>query len=84
MEQALRPGIGGLPKNLFEECLGIVLISIVEVGFIFSGNVGAGVVLLKNADGSFNESPPCAVGLTGMGFGILAGASVKDVVRFHS
>lgn len=80
LEQALRPGIRGLPKNLFEECLGIVMISIVEVGFIFSGNVGTGIVLLKNNDGTFNQSSPCAVGLTGVGFGLLAGASVKDVV----
>jgi lipid-binding SYLF domain-containing protein len=58
------------------------MISIVELGFIFSGNVGTGIVLLKNADGTFNEAPPCAVGLTGVGFGLLAGASVKDVVMF--
>lgn len=82
LEQALRPGLGGLPKNLFRECLGICLISIVEVGFIWSGNVGSGIVMLKNADGTFNNAPPCAVGLTGVGFGLLAGGSVKDVVMF--
>jgi len=43
---------------------------------------GTGIVMLKNPDGTFNQAPPCAVGLTGMGFGLLAGASVKDVVMF--
>lgn len=80
LEQALKPGIGGLPKELFRECLGVVLISIVEAGFIFSGNVGTGIVLTKQWDGSW--SPPCAVGITGIGFGLLVGASVKDVVMF--
>lgn len=39
-------------------------------------------MLLKQPDGTFKEAPPCAVGLTGVGFGLLAGASVKDVVTF--
>lgn len=30
----------GLPKDYFEECLGLVLISVVEAGFVFSGSVG--------------------------------------------
>jgi lipid-binding SYLF domain-containing protein len=76
----LRPGITGLPKQLFDEALGIVMISIVEAGFIFSGSVGTGIILHRKPDGSW--SPPCACGLTGMGFGLLAGASVKDVVMF--
>jgi lipid-binding SYLF domain-containing protein len=76
----LKPGIAGIPKELFEESLGIIMISIVEAGFIFSGNVGTGIIVHKKPDGSW--SPPCAVGLTGMGFGLLAGASVKDVLMF--
>jgi lipid-binding SYLF domain-containing protein len=84
LEQALKPGIQGLPKNLFEDCLGVVMVSIIEAGFIFSANVGTGIVLLKQADGTFSQSAPCAVGLTGVGFGLLAGASVKDVVCCHS
>lgn len=56
------------------------MISIIEAGFIFSGNVGTGIIVNRKPDGSW--SPPCAVGLTGMGFGLLAGASVKDVLMF--
>lgn len=58
------------------------MISIIEAGFIFSGSVGTGIVMLKSPDGTFNAAPPCAVGLTGVGFGLLLGASVKDVVMF--
>lgn len=56
------------------------MISIAEGGFIFSVNVGTGIAMTKNDDGSW--SAPCAVGLTGVGFGLLAGASVKDVFMF--
>jgi len=80
LEQALKPGINGVPKDLFQECCGMIMISIVEVGFIFSGNVGTGIILAKQDDGSW--SPPCACGLTGIGFGLLAGGSVKDVMVF--
>lgn len=80
LEQALKPGVAGLPKQLFEDSIGICMISIVEAGFIFSGNVGTGIVIAKKPDGSW--SPPCAVGMTGVGFGLLAGASVKDVMMF--
>lgn len=80
LDQALKPGIKGLPKNLFDECLGLVLISIAEGGFIFSANVGTGIAMTKTEDGSW--SAPCAVGLTGVGFGLLVGASVKDVFMF--
>lgn len=76
----MKPGIKGLPKNLFDECLGIILISIAEAGFIFSANVGSGIAMTKNADGTW--SAPCAVGLSGIGWGFLAGASVKDVFMF--
>lgn len=71
----------GIPKDLFEKCKGIVLISVLEVGFIFSGNVGTGIVLSKKDDG-VSWSNPVACGLTGVGWGLLVGGSVKDVMIF--
>lgn len=71
----------GIPKDLFEKCKGIVLISVLEVGFIFSGNVGTGIVLAKKDDG-VSWSNPVACGLTGVGWGLLVGGSVKDVMIF--
>jgi len=76
----LDPKTGGVHPDLFGPgLLGIAFINIVEVGFIFSGNVGTGILLSKDEkDGSW--SPPCAIGLTGVGWGFIVGASMKDIV----
>jgi lipid-binding SYLF domain-containing protein len=82
LEQALAPGSNGVPKSLFSKDLkGIVLISVVEVGFIFSGNVGTGILMARDS-GTNAWSPPCAVGLTGVGWGFLVGGSLKDLMIF--
>ena len=69
-----------MPKHLFEKCVGIVVIHTVKVGFIFSGTVGAGIAFKKLENGGW--SPPCAVGLSSLGFGIMAGMSGADLVVF--
>mmetsp|Transcript_31361 Transcript_31361/g.63762 ORF Transcript_31361/g.63762 Transcript_31361/m.63762 type:complete len:268 (+) Transcript_31361:190-993(+) len=81
LEAALNPNLKGLPKALFENCLGVVLMHSVQTGFIFSACTGTGIALRKNADGS-GWSPPCAIAMGGMGFGIMAGISAKDMVIF--
>jgi lipid-binding SYLF domain-containing protein len=82
LEQALAPGSNGVPKSLFSKDLtGIILISVVEVGFIFSGNVGTGILMACDS-GTKTWSPPCAVGLTGVGWGFLVGGSLKDLMIF--
>jgi lipid-binding SYLF domain-containing protein len=82
LEQALAPGSNGVPKSLFSKDLkGIILISVVEVGFIFSGNVGTGILMARDS-GTKTWSPPCAVGLTGVGWGFLVGGSLKDLMIF--
>jgi len=80
LEQALLPSTSGIPQAYFKSCVGVVLISVVEVGFIFSGNVGTGILLKKQSHGSW--SPPVACGMTGIGWGFLVGGSVKDVMIF--
>jgi lipid-binding SYLF domain-containing protein len=52
----------------------------VEAGFIFSGNVGSGILLKNNDDGSW--SAPAAIGLGGVGWGWIAGAAMKDIIVF--
>ena len=47
-------------------------------GFIFSGNVGTGVVIANKYDGTW--SAPSAIGLAGIRFGFMVGAEVKDIV----
>jgi len=80
LEWALDPNTGGLHPELFSPALlGIAFITIVEAGFVFSGNVGTGIVMSRNTkDGSW--SPPSALGITGMGWGFIMGASLKNIV----
>jgi lipid-binding SYLF domain-containing protein len=56
------------------------MLSVVEVGFVFSGSVGTGILLKKNDDGTWSK--PCAMGLGGMGWGFLVGAAAKDIMVF--
>jgi lipid-binding SYLF domain-containing protein len=77
---ALDPTLGGLHPDLFgPSLLGIAFITIVEAGFVFSGNVGTGIVMSRDPkDGSW--SPPSALGVTGLGWGFIMGASLKNIV----
>ena len=60
---------------MIKNCKGIILLSVVEAGFIFSGNVGTGVIIANKYDGTW--SPPSALGLGGIGWGFMVGAEVK-------
>jgi lipid-binding SYLF domain-containing protein len=80
LELALSPKRQGVPKDLFQKCVGIAIISVVEVGFIFSGNVGTGILLKKMKDDTW--SPPCALGLGGVGWGFLIGGAIKEIMIF--
>lgn len=78
LDQALSPDTAGIPHGMIENCKGIILLSVVEAGFVFSGNVGTGVVVAHKNDGTW--SPPSAIGLGGIGWGFMVGAEVKDMV----
>lgn len=78
LDSALDPKTNGIPRDLFKACKGVVLMSVIEAGFCFSGNVGTGVVMARAEDGTW--SPPSAVGLAGVGFGFMFGAETKDIV----
>mmetsp|Transcript_27166 Transcript_27166/g.57118 ORF Transcript_27166/g.57118 Transcript_27166/m.57118 type:complete len:272 (-) Transcript_27166:1400-2215(-) len=78
LDQALAPDTPGIPRGLVQNCKGVILISVVEAGFMFSGNVGSGVVIAHKTDGTW--SPPSAIGLAGIGFGFMIGAEIKDIV----
>jgi lipid-binding SYLF domain-containing protein len=77
---ALDPNTGGLHPDLFgPSLLGIAFITIVEAGFVISGNVGTGIVMSRDTkDGSW--SPPSALGISGIGWGFIMGASMKNIV----
>lgn len=73
------PKTGGIHPQLFGPILkGICFINIVEVGFVFSGNIGTGILMSRKKDGSW--SPPSAIGISGIGWGLIMGASLKQIV----
>ena len=82
LDEALRPKsiTRANDKEYIDECAAIVIISIVEAGFVFSGSVGTGIMLVRLPNNGW--SLPCAVGMTGVGWGLLVGASVKDMLIF--
>ncbi|KAL3783947.1 hypothetical protein ACHAW5_010461 [Stephanodiscus triporus] len=78
LDQALSPNWAGIPKGIIKDCKGIIILTVAEAGFIFSGTVGTGVIIAHKEDGTW--SPPSALGLGGIGWGLMAGAEVKDLV----
>ena len=71
-----------IPRGMIKNCKGIILLSVVEAGFIFSGNVGTGVIIANKYDGTW--SPPSALGLGGIGWGFMVGAEVKVSVLSYT
>eukprot|EP00339_Tiarina_fusa_P006119 CAMPEP_0117055462 /NCGR_PEP_ID=MMETSP0472-20121206/38454_1 /TAXON_ID=693140 ORGANISM="Tiarina fusus, Strain LIS" /NCGR_SAMPLE_ID=MMETSP0472 /ASSEMBLY_ACC=CAM_ASM_000603 /LENGTH=263 /DNA_ID=CAMNT_0004771479 /DNA_START=116 /DNA_END=907 /DNA_ORIENTATION=+ len=80
LSYALDPGLRGIPKGYFMTCAGICIINTVQAGFMFSGSVGTGIFMKRSLDGSWSN--PVACGVTGVGFGFLIGANVKEVIIF--
>jgi lipid-binding SYLF domain-containing protein len=80
LERAMDPNTSGLHPGLFDdELLGIGFYTIWEAGLIFSGNIGTGIVFARNpTNGTW--SAPAAVGLSGIGWGLMGGASRKTIV----
>lgn len=71
----------GIPKYYWKHCYGVVILSSVEIGCLFNGNVGSGI-LISHDQRNKTWSPPCAIGLTGVGVGFMCGAEKKDAIFF--
>lgn len=82
--EALKPGFHGIPKEWAQEATAVVLLTVAQVGFLLTGSVGTGIILRKKAymDGGTGWSHPSACGLCGCGYGLLAGASLKNLIVF--
>lgn len=77
---ALDPGIRGIPKKYFQDCAGLVIMSTIQAGWMFSGSMGTGIFLSHDLQG--NWSNPVACGMAGVGIGLQIGAAKKDVIIF--
>ncbi|GAA94392.1 uncharacterized protein L969DRAFT_199583 [Mixia osmundae IAM 14324] len=67
-----------IPSSALASCRGICIFTVFRTGFILSGAGGSGVVMSKDASGTW--SGPSGILLHVIGFGFLAGVDVYDVV----
>jgi len=67
-----------LPRDMIRSSVGLVFITLVRVGFLFTGTIGSGLVVAKRPDGSW--SAPSALASLGIGWGLQFGGEVTDVV----
>ncbi len=71
--------VKGIPAGLLSEAHGVAIIpNVIKVGLVVGGQRGKGVVVMKEADGSWRA--PSFVTLTGGSVGWQAGAQSTDVV----
>ncbi len=66
-----------IPSCVLDKACGVVVMSVVKGGFIFSGEVGSGLVVARLDKG---WSAPSSVGTAGVGWGLQAGGKVTDFV----
>ncbi len=71
-----------IPRELLDIAKGVVFLTIVKAGFMFTGRYGTGLVVAKLDDGSW--SAPSAVVLSGLGWGLQIGAELTDVMLILS
>merc|ERR1719242_2702367 len=67
-----------IPKWVLKRAKGLVFLTVIKAGFLFAGNVGTGCVIVRKPDGGW--SGPSSIGVAGVSFGFLAGASKVDYI----
>ena len=67
-----------IPMSLIKKAKGLVFVTVVRAGFMFSGSVGAGIIICRLPDGEW--SGPSSLGVGGVGFGAQIGANSTDSV----
>lgn len=71
-----------IPRELLDVAKGVVFLTIVKAGFMFTGRYGTGLVVAKLPNGSW--SAPSALMLSGLGWGLQVGAELTDVMLILS
>jgi len=82
LDRAAKTDRNGVMKKLFQQCKGIILISVVESAVVVSVSAGVGIMLVKDPDTPGKWNPPCACGMASTSWGISFGADMKDVIIF--
>lgn len=71
-----------IPQEMLEIAKGVVFLTVVKAGFIFSGRYGTGFVISKHADNRW--SAPSALAMSGLGWGMQMGGELTDVILILS
>jgi lipid-binding SYLF domain-containing protein len=66
-----------IPRNVFHECKGLVILSIYKAAFIIGAEGGEGLVIIRKGN---KWSPPSGISAAGAGVGFQAGGSVQNYV----
>eukprot|EP01120_Amphizonella_sp_Union-15-10_P013011 TRINITY_DN595_c0_g1_i1.p1 TRINITY_DN595_c0_g1~~TRINITY_DN595_c0_g1_i1.p1 ORF type:complete len:548 (-),score=97.51 TRINITY_DN595_c0_g1_i1:152-1795(-) len=67
-----------IPTKVILNAKGLVIMTIIKAGFIWSGRLGSGIVVARLGDGSW--SAPSCIGSGGIGVGLQIGAELTDFV----
>lgn len=68
-----------ITRDLFDGCVAVLFITVAKIAVLGGLRFGSGLVLARAADGN-GWSPPCAVALGGLTFGVQLGCQVTDMV----
>lgn len=79
MEKIMAIPESAIPPSLLRNAHGIAIIpGVIKAGFVIGGRYGTGVVLVRNAAGSWSN--PCMVSLAGGSVGWQVGAQSTDII----
>jgi len=67
-----------IPKEMLETAHGVAFLTILKVGFGFSGRYGTGLVISRLPDNTW--SAPSAITISGVGWGLQIGGELTDVL----
>eukprot|EP00486_Rosalina_sp_Unknown_P007311 CAMPEP_0201572212 /NCGR_PEP_ID=MMETSP0190_2-20130828/15354_1 /ASSEMBLY_ACC=CAM_ASM_000263 /TAXON_ID=37353 /ORGANISM="Rosalina sp." /LENGTH=443 /DNA_ID=CAMNT_0047997691 /DNA_START=28 /DNA_END=1359 /DNA_ORIENTATION=+ len=67
-----------IPKWVLKRAKGLVFLTVIKAGFLFAGNIGTGCIIIRKPNGGWTG--PSSIGVAGVSFGLLAGASKVDYI----
>jgi len=79
---ATQSGEEKIPKDMLDIARGVVFLTVLKVGFGFSGRYGTGLVISRLPDNSW--SAPSAITISGVGWGLQIGGELTDVLLILS
>lgn len=68
----------GIPAAVLQGAAGFAILSVVKVGFGWSAALGSGLVVVRGEEGDW--SPPSALDMVSLGWGLQAGGALHDLL----